>query len=211
MVVFSKNVVREVVEEVRESLPVSIVDKHDKYLGLPTEMGRPKKEVFSWLRERVWKKVEGYENKLLSKAGKEVLIKSVIQAIPTYVMGCFKLPDYLLREIESLIARFWWGNSSDRKIHWVNWNSLCNSKRDGGMGFRDLRAFNIALLGKQIWRVIHLPNALLSRVLKAKYFPSCDILDACPKGNSSFTWKSMCGALGVVRKGIRWRWVVVCR
>lgn len=54
----------------------------------------------------MWKKVDRFGSKLLSKAGKEVLIKSVIQAIPTYVMGCFKLPDYLLKEIDSIIARF---------------------------------------------------------------------------------------------------------
>lgn len=67
--------------------------------------------------ESVWTKLEGFSNKFISKAGKEILIKSVIQAIPTYVMGCFKLPDYLLREVESMIARFWWGNGKGRKIH----------------------------------------------------------------------------------------------
>lgn len=102
-------------------------------------MGRSKREVFGWLRERFWDKTRGFGEKSLSKAGKEVLIKSVLQAIPTYVMGCFRLPDYLLHELESIIAQFWWGEGRERKIHWVNWDILCESKRDGGMGFRDLR------------------------------------------------------------------------
>lgn len=71
------------------------------------------------------------------------------------------------------------------------------------MGFRDLESFNLALLGKQVWRIIHFPNSLLSRVLKAKYFPNSDVLEAVPKGNASFTWKSMCAAIPIVRKGIR--------
>lgn len=158
------------VDEIREVLPVRIVDKHEKYLGLPTEMGRSKKEVFSWLRERVWKKTQGFGENFLSKAGKDVLIKAILQSIPTYVMSCFKLPDYLLTEIESIIAKFWWGNGESRKIHWIKWNDLCESKRDGGMGFRDLRSFNLAMLGKQIWLILHYPDSLLSRVLKAKYF-----------------------------------------
>lgn len=47
-------------------------------------------------------------------------------------MGCFMIPDYLLHEIESIIAHFWWGDGSANKIHWVNWYALCESKRDGG-------------------------------------------------------------------------------
>lgn len=96
MVVFSRNVGTERVEEVRGFLPVRVVDKHEKYLGLPTEMEKSKKAVFGWLRERVWSRVQGFGNKFLSKAGKEVIINAVIQAIPTFVMSCFKLPDYLL-------------------------------------------------------------------------------------------------------------------
>lgn len=128
---FSRNVGEERVEEVRGYLPDTVVKKHEKYLGLPTEMGRSKKEVFGWHRDRVWNKMQFFCHKLLSKAGKEVLVKAVIQAIPTYVMGCFRLLDYHLHEIESIISRFWWGSGNDRKIHCVKWNSLCDSNRDG--------------------------------------------------------------------------------
>lgn len=47
--------------------------------------------------------------KLLSQAGKEVLIKSVIQAIPTYNMGVFKLPKGLLQELNKMVRGYWWG------------------------------------------------------------------------------------------------------
>lgn len=49
------------------------------------------------------------------------------------------------------------------------------------MGFCDLHSFNLAMLGKQIWRVIYYLHSLLSRILKVKYFPNNDILDAVPK------------------------------
>lgn len=56
-------------------------------------------------------------------------------------------------------------------------------------GFQDLSFFNIAMLGKQIWRIIQNPNSLVSRVFKAKYFPNCDVLDAVPTSNSSLHLK----------------------
>lgn len=84
-----------------------------------------------------------WEAKLLSQAGREVLLKVVIQAIPTYTMGCFKLPVSLCNEIESLIKKFWWGQRGDcRKIHWVKWEEMTKSKIIGGMGFQDLAMFN---------------------------------------------------------------------
>lgn len=97
------------------------------------------------------------------------------------------------------------GDGVKGKIHWVNWFALCDSKRDGGMGFRDLRSFNLALLRKQVWRIILFPHSLLSRIFKAKYFPHCDVLDSIPKANASFTWKSISSAIVLIRHGIRMR------
>ena len=72
-------------------------------LGLPLLVGKNKKNTFRDIKERLAKKLAGWKEKLLSKAGKEVLIKAVVQAIPTYSMSCFKIPDSLCDEMTSLI------------------------------------------------------------------------------------------------------------
>jgi len=71
-----------------------------------------------YIRERIWHKLQGWKEKLLSQAGQEVLIKAVLQAMPTYTMRCFKLPKSLCKDIESLIWKFWWGYKGEsRKVH----------------------------------------------------------------------------------------------
>lgn len=104
-------------------------------------------------------------------AGREVLIKVVLQAIPAYVMSYFLLPATLLGDVKKIVRQYWWGAVKARSMHWLSWSMLCRPKQFGGMGFRDLECFNLAVLSKQALRLITAPNLLLSQILKAKYFP----------------------------------------
>lgn len=73
----------------------------------------------------------------------------VAQAVPIYMMNCFLIPKYLCEEIQQQKAKDWWGEQNDTKrIHWLSWHKLCAPKREGGLGFRNLYAFNLALLAK---------------------------------------------------------------
>ena len=104
---FSKFTPLEMQNQIMNALGVSTLRQYEEYLGLPALVGRNKKASFDHLKQRVWKKLQGWEGKLLSQAKREVLIKAVIQAIPTYTMSCFKLPIMLCHDIESLVRKFW--------------------------------------------------------------------------------------------------------
>lgn len=93
--------------KIKDMLGVEVATQYEKYLGLPSFMGRGKRESFSYIRERVWHKIQGWKEKLLSQAGREILIKSIVQAMPSFTMGCFKLPKSLCKDMESLIRKFW--------------------------------------------------------------------------------------------------------
>ena len=203
---FSKNTSLNTRTTILTMFGMSSTTKFKKYLSLPPIMGRSKKRAFNEIKNRIWKRLQGWKEKLLSQAGREILIKAMIQAIPSYAMSCFKLPASLCDEICSMANRFWWGQrGGERKTHWVNKAKLIKSKMEGGMGFRDLQLFNKALLARQGWRLIQEPHALVSRFLKARYFPNTSFLEARLSGNASYIWRSICESRQVLRSGMHWR------
>ncbi|CAL8164298.1 unnamed protein product [Prunus armeniaca] len=118
----SKNVKRQDQLDLAASLGVSCAYHYDKYLGLPMVVDRNKGSLFAHLKERLGKKLYSWKGKLLSSAGKEILIKTVAQALPLYSMSVYLLPKYFCDDLNSLITDFWWNeNNGDRKIHWLAW------------------------------------------------------------------------------------------
>ena len=117
-VYFSGNTPLEHKQIIVSTLGVTEVVRFDSYLGLPTLIGNGEYQTFSLLKDRVWKKLQGWKGVLLSKARKEVLIKAVAQSLPTYTTWVFQLPLRLCDELNALCAKFWWGQvGSERKIH----------------------------------------------------------------------------------------------
>ena len=149
----------------------------------------------------MWSKLKGWKERLLTQAGKEVLIKAMVQAIPAFTLSCFQLPDYFCKELETLTRKFWWGSNGDhRKMAWIKWDTMCLPKAMGGMGFRDLKKFNEALLSKQVWRLWQNKSSLFYKVFKSKFFPRGTILDASESRQGSFL-----SSKHVIHKGARWR------
>ncbi|XP_065623112.1 uncharacterized protein LOC136064802 [Quercus suber] len=172
---FSPNTPQEVKDEIFATFGPMQDSRHTRYLGLPSFIGRLKKQVFSILKERIGQKLARWKGQLLSIGGKEILIKAVAQAIPTYTMGCFFLPQSLCEEIETMMRNFWWGQrQQETKMCWL-------------------------------WRILQNLNSLVARVLKSKYFPTRDILNAKIGNSPSYSWSSIHSSLGIIRVGTRWR------
>ncbi|KAL9678800.1 hypothetical protein QQ045_016651 [Rhodiola kirilowii] len=148
--------------------------------------------MFKDIIGRIWKKMQGWKEKSLSIAGKKVLIKAIVQAMPTYTMSCFKIPDSLIKFIVSMTSNFWWSNSKDgRGIHWCNYRKLCRDKMEGGVGFKELSTFNDALLAKQICRLMEKSESIGSKLLKGKYYKEATPI-SCHLGNRpSLVWRNI--------------------
>ncbi|KAA3459484.1 reverse transcriptase [Gossypium australe] len=169
--------------EIERNLVINILgvrssNNPKRYLGLPNMVGRKKKESFQILKDKMKQRIDHWSTRHLSQGRKEIFIKSILQAIPTYMMAC---------------------------IHWCEWRKLYDLKENGSLGFRNMCQFNTALLAKQGWRLIVYPDSLLARVLKAKYFPNSDFLNAQLGNLPSLTWRSIWAAKGLLRSGMGWR------
>nr|KYP70125.1 hypothetical protein KK1_009333 [Cajanus cajan] len=92
------------------------------------------------------------------------MIKLILQTVPSYVMNIYLLPHLLCLEIEKMINSFWWSFNSrqNRPINWLRWDKLVIMKDFGGLGFRNLNAFNLMLMGKQAWNLMTNSSSLIS-------------------------------------------------
>lgn len=170
-IIFGSKVRNIIKTQVRNVLGIHNDGGIGKYLGIPKQVGNSKSDMFAAVIEKVKAVTQGWKQRHLSLGGKEILLKSVAQAMPIYSMGIFRLPKATCEEINSILAQFWWGSGEQRGLHWYAWKRVCTPKREGGLGFKDLELFNQALLGKQVWRILQHPSCLMARILKARYFP----------------------------------------
>ncbi|XP_024196455.1 uncharacterized protein LOC112199713 [Rosa chinensis] len=148
----------------------------------------------------------GIEGKFLRGAGKDILIRVVAQALPTYAMSVFQLTNGFCEDLEQMCAKFWWGSTTDkRKIHWKTWNDLYNPRQAGGLGFRSLATFNSTMLAKQAWRVVSNPASLVARIYKAKYYPEGSFWSAPVHASPSYSWRSIVSTRETLKANSYWQ------
>lgn len=146
---FGKGCRKKLKKKITVKMNIQARDGFGKYLGIQADFGHSKKTVFESIHRSIENIIDGWVEQFLSPAGKEMLIKSVAMAMPNHAMACFKLPVGTCKEMERVIAQFWWrGQSKAKGCHWVAWDKLTMSKKVGGLGFRDLMGFNLAMLAK---------------------------------------------------------------
>ncbi|XP_019177733.1 PREDICTED: uncharacterized protein LOC109172938 [Ipomoea nil] len=141
---------------------------------------------------------------LPSVIGKDVLLKSVAQAMPTYTMSIYLLPMTLCVSLERLMNRYWWGKSNVVDgIHWMAWDRMCVPKKHGGMGFKRLHEFNLALLGKQGWRMLTCPESLVARIFKARDAGLILQTPVCVEFKDDWYWMGDIKGVYTVKNGYR--------
>ena len=158
---FSPNVSEELKEDISGRLDIRETNNIGKYLGFPIKHRGVPRNPYNFIVERVMSKLAGWKAKFLSFAGRAVLIKSTMSAIPNHVMQGAALPVHVCEKLDKINRDFLWGSTNERRrMHMVGWNKIVKSKEEGGLGIQEVRAKNIALLSKLNWRMYHEQDAL---------------------------------------------------
>ncbi|GAU43492.1 hypothetical protein TSUD_92030 [Trifolium subterraneum] len=158
-----------------------------KYLGLP--IGCDPRKIRTWepVINSLRKKLSSWKCRSLSMGRRLVLLKSVLSALPIYFLSFCKVPPGIISSIESLFKKILWGGVKRQKRSIGLNGKVCKPKQEGGLGIKDLKLFNIALLGKWWWRLKNENDVLWHRVLVCRYGKSLDKVNS----KSSIWWRDL--------------------
>ncbi|KAK3226362.1 hypothetical protein Dsin_006224 [Dipteronia sinensis] len=179
-----------------------------KYLCVPLIHGRITKETYKEIFEKIQSRLATWKSATLSFAGKCTLINAVQSAILIYAIQSIKLPADICSKIDKLNKYFLWGHTADnRKVHLVNWKTVCLPKWKGGLGIKKSKLKNQALLAQAGWRLLNTENGLWGNMLKHKYTNDDvnGIFEHSYNIGCSSTWKGFTFEAKLLLEGLKWR------
>ena len=127
---FSKNSDHETQRRIKAIAQMPEMSNNAKYLGNPLILSKNRINDFAFLKEKVCGRIESWQSKYLSRAGRTTLIRAVISSVPIYTMSSFLIPKKLCKELDSIASKFWWKGNSGSEIYMAltSWKSLCQPK-----------------------------------------------------------------------------------
>ncbi|XP_057426304.1 uncharacterized protein LOC130719710 [Lotus japonicus] len=175
-----------------------------KYLGIPLLKGRVTRDLFFLIMDKVNARLAFWKTRMLNKAGKLCLAKSVLTSLPVYTMQSLWLPQSVCEFIDKKIRCCLWGKgSNNRGVNLVSWGDITQPKESGGLGLRNTRGNNIALLGKLVHECLHDGTKPWVQAISQKYLKQNLVLQGKYKNGDSYIWKSIMRAKDYVGNGFQ--------
>ncbi|XP_026379639.1 uncharacterized protein LOC113274477 [Papaver somniferum] len=166
-VYFSHNINPSTREILARELKMTEMTDTDKYLDVTLLIGRNKTKAFRLIVQSFGTRLKTWKGKTMNHSARTTMVKHVLNALPTYQMGCFRIPKTMIDQMDSIQKHFWWGHSDNRGLCLIGWNKLNVPKPLGGLGFRNLEQFNNALLTKLAWKSCTDDDSLCMHIVRA--------------------------------------------
>ncbi|PKI67893.1 hypothetical protein CRG98_011489 [Punica granatum] len=187
---FSKNTSADTKRNAKAVLGMRKLKEDAQYLGNPMFIKKKRNDSLQFLIDKIKGKLTSWKAKAISWAGRATLINSVINNTPTYSMSLFRLPKSTLSSNYKVTRRFWWGTTKEEGSYYApkNWDSICQPRLKGGLGFRRAKDSNEAMLSETTWALTKTNNSLADRDIKAKYG---NFLNSVNRSSPSPIWKGL--------------------
>ncbi|XP_031120628.1 uncharacterized protein LOC116023758 [Ipomoea triloba] len=191
---------------IKDILNIPIAANMGHYLGMPILQRRVSRHTFSYVVDKMRKKLATWKASALSMAGRRILVQSSLASVPTYSMQSLAFPVSTCTDIDRVCRNFLWGHDDiTRKIHTINWSDICRPREVGGLGLRKARDFNMAFLTKMAWQLWSNQDKLWVQAMKDKYVKQGDFLQLPTCSNASWGWRSILKGRDILTKGLKWR------
>ena len=202
----SRMVQGEIKQEIQDISTIKFVADLGHYLGFPLVKGRVSRNVYNDVVDKVSKRLSTGKGNILNKARRAYLVKSVTTAIPVHTMQLHYLPTYVCNRLVKMEMSFLWGgNGLSRTWNYVHWNMVTTPKRFGGLGIREARLTNLALLGKLVWNKLHNKDKFWVKVLSHKYMGKKSVWMNKKHNTPSITWRGIQHAITNFSAGYSFR------
>ncbi|XP_039127505.1 uncharacterized protein LOC120263608 [Dioscorea cayenensis subsp. rotundata] len=140
------------------------------YLGVLISHKRLATAHFDSMINRMNLAIAEWDKAHLSKAGKSILINSILMASPIYYLSVYPIPDTVLTKLSSIVRKFLWANSDLGKgMPLVSWDTVTSCKSEGGLGIRNLLKVKHSLMAKNLFNFLNKQDALWVDILYLKY------------------------------------------
>ena len=165
------------------------------YLGMPITIGKLKARDCQGLIDKMVHRIRLWSSRNLSFAARSQLINSVLMSIHVYWGQTIIIPKAVLKEINDICRNFLWtGKANDCKPGAVAWDKLCNPKKEGGLGFRNIMLWNLAAVNKLAWDIAQKKDNMWVKWVNAVYIREADWGSYEAPNSASWAWKFVCKA-----------------
>ena len=177
---------------------------HSQYLGAPSIIGTPKKHHFNPLLDRFLSKLSGWKSRLLSFAGRRILVRHVLSSLATHIALIFPIPKSVSSTMESFMRNFLWSaGPSKQKRNQIGWEVLCLPIKEGGLGIRRINEQNEASFIKLAWLVAS-SNSLWANWMANRYLRNSAVWSPSSSKTGSCIWHKIRNSGHHIHLGCKW-------
>ncbi|KAL0284586.1 UNVERIFIED_CONTAM: hypothetical protein Sradi_7193300 [Sesamum radiatum] len=176
-----------------------------KYLGVPLTASRLSVADCRPILDKVACRLAGWTHLTLSLAGRAQLLKSVLGSLHTYWSSVFLLPKSITKLLEQKMRSFLWKGSSGSGMVKVSWDQVCKPQVQGGLGIRRVRHMNLALLLKQVWRILQEDPTSIWVAWVLRYRLRNQPLWTVNASSSSWCWRKLVKTSVLLKEGLEYR------